>query len=104
MSLGRTAGFTWQGNILWGAAAVGALPAGGYRRVDPLLRRGADGVFRLSAGSPAIGAATLGSPAVAEDVDGHARGGSRDVGADEYATAAPLRRPLIPADVGPYAP
>ncbi|MEV4946373.1 polysaccharide lyase 6 family protein [Streptomyces sp. NPDC053755] len=98
-----TTGFTWQGNILWGAASAGTIPSGGYRRVDPLLRRGTDGVFRLSAGSPAIGAATLVTPAVPYDADGHERGGSRDVGADEYATAAPLRRPLTPVDVGPNA-
>ncbi|MFC8124184.1 hypothetical protein [Streptomyces sp. NPDC057302] len=58
---------------------------------------------RLSAGSPAIGRATLGSPAVTDDIDGHPRGGTRDIGADEYATTAPPRRPLTAADVGPNA-
>lgn len=99
----KTTGFTWQGNILWGAASDGNIPAGGYTRVNPLLRREADGVYRLSAGSPAIGAATLTSLSLHEDIDGHARGSSRDVGADEYGTQAPVRRPLTPADVGPDA-
>ncbi|MFD7235940.1 hypothetical protein ACFWAT_11595 [Streptomyces syringium] len=96
----QSAGFTWQGNILWGAAADGNIPSGGYRRVDPLLRQESDGVFRLSAGSPAIGAATLKSTSVAEDIDGQPRGSVRDVGADQYATSAPVRRPLVAGDVG----
>lgn len=81
----------------------GDIPSGGYVRVDPKLQQGSDGVYRLSAGSPAIGAATLSGVTVAEDIDGHARGAGRDVGADEYTTAAPVRRPLTVADVGPNA-
>ncbi|MFE6222795.1 MULTISPECIES: polysaccharide lyase 6 family protein [unclassified Streptomyces] len=96
-------GFTWQGNILWGAASDGSIPAGGFRRVDPLLRADADGVHRLTAASPAVDAATLTSLTVAEDADGHARTATRDVGADEYTTLAPVRRPLTTADVGPNA-
>ncbi|MFI8371561.1 chondroitinase-B domain-containing protein [Streptomyces sp. NPDC085466] len=96
-------GFTWQGNILWGSAADGTIPSGGFRRVDPLLREDADGVHRLTAASPAVDAATLTSLALAEDADGHARGGARDVGADEYAAVAPVRRPLTPSEVGPNA-
>ncbi|MFI8872827.1 chondroitinase-B domain-containing protein [Streptomyces sp. NPDC055243] len=103
VAMGKTTGFTWRSNILWGAAANGNIPAGGYTRVDPLLRKESDGVSRLSAGSPAIGKATLDSPAVADDIDGHPRGTARDIGADEYATTAPLRRPLTAADVGPNA-
>ncbi|MET9514362.1 hypothetical protein [Streptomyces sp. NPDC002994] len=85
VAMGKTTGFTW------------------HRRVDPLLRQESDGVFRLSAGSPAIGTATLGSLSVGDDIDGHSRGTTRDIGADEYATPAPLRRPLTAADVGPNA-
>ncbi len=104
VAMAATTGFTWQSNILWGTAANGTIPSGGYRRVDPLLRQESDGVYRLSAGSPAIDAATLTSPAVTQDLDGHPRGTSRDVGADEYTTLAPVRRPLTTADVGPDAP
>ncbi|MQS39648.1 polysaccharide lyase 6 family protein [Streptomyces katsurahamanus] len=103
VAMGKTTGFTWQSNILWGAASNGTIPSGGYTRVDPLLRQESDGVSRLSAGSPAIGAATLASPAVAEDLDGHSRGGARDIGADQYSTLAPIRRSLTAADVGPNA-
>ncbi|KQV19215.1 MULTISPECIES: polysaccharide lyase 6 family protein [unclassified Kitasatospora] len=103
VAMAATSGFTWRSNILWGAAANGTIPSTGYRRVDPLLRKESDGVYRLSAGSPAINAATLAAPAVTQDLDGHPRGSSRDIGADEYTTLAPLRRPLTPADVGPDA-
>ncbi|MEU2658668.1 polysaccharide lyase 6 family protein [Streptomyces sp. NPDC007325] len=96
-------GFTWQGNILWGSAADGTIPSGGFRRVDPLLREDSDGVHRLTAASPAVDAATLTSLTLTEDADGHARGGARDVGADEYAALAPVRRPLTPSEVGPNA-
>ncbi|SFY40520.1 polysaccharide lyase 6 family protein [Streptomyces atratus] len=103
VAMGTTTNFTWQTNMLWGAAANGNIPSGGYTRVDPKLATGQDGVARLSAGSPAIGAATLASPAVADDIDGDSRGTTRDIGADEYSTAAALRHPLTTADVGPNA-
>ncbi|WNI32581.1 polysaccharide lyase 6 family protein [Streptomyces sp. ITFR-6] len=103
VAMGATTGFTWQSNLLWGTAADGNIPAGGFTRADPLLSRGADGVLRLSAGSPAIGAATLAGAAVTDDIDGDQRGSVRDIGADEYATAPALRHPLTAADVGPNA-
>ncbi|MFI6642655.1 polysaccharide lyase 6 family protein [Streptomyces sp. NPDC050504] len=103
VEMGATTDFTWQGNILWGAAADGNIPSGGFTRVDPGLAQGSDGVFRLTAGSQAIGKAKLLGTTVADDIDGHPRGSARDVGADEYATAAPVRRPLTPSDVGPNA-
>ncbi|MFF3782085.1 chondroitinase-B domain-containing protein [Streptomyces sp. NPDC001933] len=103
VAMGTATGFTWQTNMLWGAAANGNIPSGGCTRADPKLVTGTDGVARLSAGSPAIGAATLGSPAVADDIDGDTRGSARDIGADEYSTAPALRHPLTAADVGPNA-
>ncbi|MFF8913083.1 polysaccharide lyase 6 family protein [Streptomyces sp. NPDC015032] len=103
VAMGATTGFTWQSNMVWGAASNGNIPSGGCTRADPRLSRGSDGISRLSAGSPAIGAATLGSPAVYDDIDGDVRGSTRDIGADEYATLPALRHPLTTADVGPNA-
>ncbi|MGW0959670.1 chondroitinase-B domain-containing protein [Streptomyces gelaticus] len=103
VAMGATTDFTWQSNMVWGAAANGNIPSGGCTRVDPKLVTGPDGVARLSAGSPAIGAATLPDPGVADDIDGDSRGTTRDIGADEYSTAAALRHPLTSADVGPNA-
>jgi poly(beta-D-mannuronate) lyase len=93
-------GITWSGNICWGAAADGNIP-GGFSRKDPKLATGSDGVRRLSSSSPAIDAASRTYPSVTRDLDGHPRTGRADVGADEYSPAAPLNRPLTPADVGP---
>ncbi|MFD3515796.1 polysaccharide lyase 6 family protein [Streptomyces sp. NPDC058657] len=103
VAMGATAGFTWRSNLLWGDAANGNIPSGGFTRADPRLAAGQDGVLRLTSASPAIGAATLGNPAVADDIDGDPRGSARDIGADEYATTPALRRPLTAADVGPNA-
>jgi parallel beta-helix repeat protein len=94
-------GIAWSGNLLWGAAANGNIPASGFTRRDPLLATGADGVRRLTSGSPAINAASKTYSAVTRDVDGNARSGKADVGADEYSTNAPINRPLNPTDVGP---
>ncbi|MBP2352793.1 poly(beta-D-mannuronate) lyase [Kribbella aluminosa] len=97
-------GITWSGNITWGAATDGNLPAAGFTRADPKLAAGTDGVYRLGAGSAAANAASLNhSGQVADDLDGEVRTAPYDVGADEYSTAQPVRRPLTTTDVGPNA-
>ncbi|HEY3558368.1 MAG TPA: polysaccharide lyase 6 family protein [Kribbella sp.] len=97
-------GLTWSGNLLWGQATNGNIPSG-FTRADPKLVAGADGVYRLGAGSAAVNAASLDhSGQVTEDLDGQARITPYDVGADEYSPASPVRRPLTPAEVGPAAP
>lgn len=93
-------GITWAGNIVWGSAPNGNLS--GFTRADPELVAGADGVYRLGAGSAAISAASE-SSRVSDDLDGQARTAPYDVGADEYLSAQPVRRPLTAADVGPGA-
>jgi poly(beta-D-mannuronate) lyase len=94
-------GLSWSGNILWGQAANGNIPSG-FKRADPKLTAGTDGVYRLGLGSAAVNAAS-GQGHVADDVDGQPRKAPYDVGADEYSTATPVRRPLTAADVGPNA-
>ncbi len=96
-------GISWSGNILWGSAANGNIPANGFTRKDPRLVT-ANGLRRLGPDSPAINAASKSYPTVTRDVDGNPRSGKADVGADEYSTTAPTNRPLTPADVGPLAP
>jgi hypothetical protein len=93
---------TYEGNILWGTAEAGAMPASGYARVDPKLVRDGDGIYHLAASSPAIDAA-MGSYTLADDLDGQSRSGAKDVGADEASTTTVTRRPLGPSDVGPQA-
>nr|WSW69852.1 polysaccharide lyase 6 family protein [Streptomyces sp. NBC_00995] len=103
VAMANTVRFTWSGNILWGAAADGNMPAGGFTRTDPKLVTDAYGIARPAADSPAIGAGTLRWPPVTHDIDGQPRGRIRDVGADEHSSRAPGRGPLSPADVGPEA-
>ncbi|WP_329114574.1 polysaccharide lyase 6 family protein [Streptomyces sp. NBC_01465] len=103
VAMATTVRFTWQSNMLSGAAADGNIPAGTYTRTDPKLVTGADGIARLSSASPAIGAATFATDAVTYDIEGNARGTARDIGCDEYTTATALYRPLTTADVGPNA-
>ncbi len=97
-------GVAFSGNILWGSASNGTIPSSGFTRADPKLTAGSDGVYRLGTGSAAINAATTNhATRVTDDLDGHPRTAPYDVGADEYSTATPLRRPLTPTDVGPNA-
>jgi poly(beta-D-mannuronate) lyase len=103
VAMANTVRFTWTGNLLWGGAADGNIPAGGGTRIDPKLVTGSDGIARPAADSPAINAGTLRWPRITHDIDGQPRGRARDVGADEYSRPAPRRRPLTPADVGPQA-
>jgi hypothetical protein len=99
-------GITVQGNIAFpmGGALGITKTAEQIRVVDPMLVKMGE-VFRISAGSPAVGAAVAGDFAfVMDDIDGQPRA-SRDVGADGWSTAAVARRgPLTPADVGPESP
>lgn len=94
----------WLGNVFFAVRGVdkGYWPEGGARFVDPLGERGADGLWRPGAGSPARGGgATLPTPVTA-DLDGQPRKGSTDVGADQRSDAPVTRRPLTAKDVGPH--
>jgi poly(beta-D-mannuronate) lyase len=97
--------FSWHGNIVWGGAADGDMPASGFIRTDPRLSSKTDGTFRLLRSSPAINrSVNPGSYVyVKEDMDGQLRGLPQDVGADEFSGRRVIQRPLDPADVGPTA-
>jgi hypothetical protein len=91
----------YEGNILFGGAAAGSLPASGYRVVDPQLTRDARGLWKLAEGSPAVNSA-VGAYGVSHDIEGQPRS-APDVGADELSTEPALHRPLTREDVGPNA-
>ena len=93
---------TYAGNIAWptGSATVGLA---GITTVDPGLSE-QGGLYRIGASSPAIDASSGGFGFVTDDMDGQARSGVADAGADEYSTAPVTRGPLSAADVGPEAP
>ena len=95
----------WEGNIVWGTAdGAGDMPESGFTAVDPQLQQGAGGVFRLQAGSPAIGKAAGSFAHVKVNVDNQPRGTALDVGADQFSTESAVARMLTPEDVGPDAP
>ncbi|MEX0613530.1 MAG: chondroitinase-B domain-containing protein, partial [Pirellulales bacterium] len=96
------AGWTWQGNIAFGGSLGPVAGNPGISVVDPQLQFGTDGLWRPGAGSPAInGGAGDYSSLIATDMDGQARIGIYDVGADEVSAATIVRKPLTAADVGP---
>lgn len=93
ISLGNAVSPILTGNLQWDGTAG----------TNPQLVKDANGIFRLSAGSPAVNAGKGGYPAVTTDIDGQTRQGVADVGADEYA-AQIGPGPLKPTQVGPQAP
>jgi poly(beta-D-mannuronate) lyase len=101
---GPTLNARFEGNIAFGSALNGDMPTSGAHRVNPLLSRDSFGVFKLLLTSEAINTSVGSYSEVVIDLDGQARTGTKDVGADEFSTAPVTRRPLITANVGPNAP
>jgi hypothetical protein len=103
---------TWTNNIRWNTSSAGNMPASGYATVNPLLVADASGVFRLQSGSPAINAGRaafdfygvpVSSAQITNDMDGQPRDANRDIGADEFSSAAVGARLLTTNDVGPLS-
>jgi len=86
----------WAGNLFFGQAAEAPAPPGTLLQ-DPRLGR-RDGLLRPLAVLPPAPRAPLTPEA---DVDGQPWPAQAVVGADQPSDAAPRRRPLTPADVGP---
>lgn len=94
---------TWKGNIIWKTEEVGTIPAEGYQSVDPLLIQGKNGVYHISAKSPAIGN-TIGSfPYVIVDIDGQTRSAKPDAGADQFSSSKIINGVLTLDAVGQNA-
>lgn len=99
----------WLGNIMWPAGGaqegmgIGA-KAEEVKVADPMLtREGA--LWRPGPGSPVIHAAQGSFEFVTDDMDGQPRREPKDVGADQVAPGAQVkRRPLTAKDVGPESP
>lgn len=77
-----------------------------FRIASPLMHHveNAGGLWRLTAQSPAINAAVPDPAKVTEDIFGHARSGSLDLGAEEFSQEAAVRTILTADKVGPDAP
>ena len=94
--------WTWEGNIAFGQSLGNMAGEPGITVIDPLITLDADGLWRLTASSPAInnGVGDY-SSYLTDDMDGQARIGTFDIGADEFSAATITRRPLQVGDVGP---
>jgi hypothetical protein len=107
-------GTTWAGNIYQGT--LGMTVPSGMNDIDPLLVTNADGYKGLSASSPAIDAASSSYPSILDiavinddpsllfDGGGKSRPTTitlKDVGSDEFTTAAITNHPLAVSEVGP---
>ena len=100
----KTSNTVFEGNIGFGATLDNvSRTSAEIRNVDPSFTT-VNNLQKLSSGSPAIGAAVGTYSYVTDDMDGQARDASKDVGADEFSSAAATRRPLTTADVGVNAP
>jgi poly(beta-D-mannuronate) lyase len=96
---GPYTGGVWSANIIWQTAGAGAMPAGTYEELDPLLEVTANGLFRPQAGSPVIDTGSGDFPAVTVDMDGQPRAVPTDRGADERSAAPVTATFLTPGDL-----
>ena len=91
--------FLWEGNVFFGATAC--VTNSGIITTDLLLVRNGDGLWRPATNSPVLGAAVGNYSAAIRDLDGQSRSATKDVGCDQSSTDLILRKPRVPADVGP---
>lgn len=90
----------FAGNIVSGEPATGALPDG-VCRAEVTMVTSPGSISQPAAKCPARAAATADAPFVTDDIDGHARDASRDIGCDQASESPVLHHPLTPAEVGP---
>ena len=90
--------WTYDSNIVFGAS-LGISSRSGLMTIDPQVLIDSTGLFRPNASSPAINAGA--AIAITDDMDGQARVGAIDIGADEFSAASIVRTPLTREDVGP---
>jgi poly(beta-D-mannuronate) lyase len=91
---------TYEGNIFYGAS-LGITKPAGITIVNPAMTYGADSLWRIGEGSPAVDAAVGTYDFVTVDIEGQPRTGVFDVGSDELSDALPAQRPVRKTDVGP---
>lgn len=100
------AGVQWAANIMWRADDkdnIGVTLSDSQAILAFPKLRNAGGIWRIAPGSPAIDAAVDAYGFVELDVDGQARVGKKDIGADEYAQMPVKHQPLTADVVGPDA-
>ncbi|HMJ92021.1 MAG TPA: polysaccharide lyase 6 family protein, partial [Candidatus Acidoferrum sp.] len=91
--------FVWQSNLLFGTAL--GLTNDGTLRVNPQLALAANGIWRPTTASPALGNAQSSYNFVTEDLEGQLRPVAKDIGCDQASTATPAYASLTASNVGP---
>ena len=97
-------GFVFEGNIGFGQSLGSKAGDPGITFVDPQLEVDGDGIFRIDSSSPAINGSSGDYSNYVEgiDIDGQARVGVYDIGADEFSSDATVFSALVAADVGHF--
>lgn len=90
--------WTYDNNIAFGAS-LGIGGRAGLMTIDPQISLDSTGLWRPDLGSPAIDEGAV--VTISDDMDGQARLGAIDIGADEFSLGDILRTPLTRDDVGP---
>lgn len=91
---------TWKNNWLYKVGSPGDMPEGSFRKENPGLIKDKNGIYRINAGSPVIGAGDADFKVVNVDMDGQPRRGKWDIGADQYSSEETLTHVLKVTDVG----
>lgn len=89
----------FEANLAFGPKACNVLLPAGIKNVDPKMISGNDGLYRLVSKSPAINSGA--DSDVKDDFMGNVRDANKDIGAEEFGSAASTRHPLTPNEVGP---
>jgi poly(beta-D-mannuronate) lyase len=89
----------FEGNLAFGQKVCNTSLPAGIKAIDPKLKLGSDGLYRLMAKSPAINYGAISD--VKDDFEGVERDSKKDIGAEEFGDSKATRHPLTPNEVGP---
>lgn len=98
--VGPAINHVWESNIIFKTENAGHMPQGSYKEIDPRLMKDKRETYHLSKGSPAIDGAKGSFDKITQDMDGQARKGKLDIGADEFSAEKVKAGILHPSDVG----
>lgn len=105
INLGRVHDLQAHDNLGYAFEPAAAEWSSWFRFEDPRLQqvKGVCELCRLTAQSPAIDVAAKDSAQISDDIFGHVRTGSLDLGAEEFSQEVVMRGPLTADKVGPEA-
>ena len=89
----------FEGNLAFGQQVCNVSLPAGIKNIDPKMKSGKDGLYRLVSKSPAINSGA--DSDVKDDFMGNVRDAKKDIGAEEFGESKATRQPLTPSEVGP---